>query len=170
EICAAETPFGDLVTAQCVCERERVFLRKGQRCVSRNGFVDEEQADTPALIIQKGPADRQLALCAQPIRVCKMGRAGAGDPVQVSVFAKVDELHGVPLSNLVPLHRMWRIDRPVLSDSAVLCRHAFRRSAEAGGPAVAPGARTKQQSGARTYNPVPATRGRVFSPGCATRI
>jgi hypothetical protein len=81
EIHSAKTPFGDLVTAQCVCKSERVFLRKDYRRVSRNGFVDEEQPDTPTPIIQEGSADRQFTLCPQPIRVCKMGRAGASDLV-----------------------------------------------------------------------------------------
>src|SRR5262245_19461514 len=79
EIYSAKTPHGDLVTAQRVCKSERIFLRKDYRRVYRHGFVDEEQPDTPTLIIQEGSADRQLALCPQSIRICKMGRAGASD-------------------------------------------------------------------------------------------
>jgi len=91
---SAKTPFGDLAAAQCLRNSERVVPRKGQRFVSRDGFVDEEQPDTPTLIIREGSADRQLALFPQSIRVCEVGRAGAGDLVQVSVHDKVDELHG----------------------------------------------------------------------------
>jgi hypothetical protein len=81
EIHSAKTPFGNLVAAQCVRKSERVFLRKGQRFVPRDGFVDEEQPDPPTLIIHEGPADRQLALCPQSIRVREVARAGAGDLV-----------------------------------------------------------------------------------------
>jgi hypothetical protein len=56
-------------------------LRKGQRFVSRDSFVNEEQCDTPTLIIHEGSADRQLALCPQSIRVWEVGRASAGDLV-----------------------------------------------------------------------------------------
>src|SRR5215470_18968190 len=80
EIHSAKTPFVDLVTAQCACKSERVFTRKGQRCVSRNGLVEEEQPDTLTLIIHEGAADCQAALCPQPIRVRKMGWASASDP------------------------------------------------------------------------------------------
>src|SRR5262245_66586202 len=76
-------------------------MRQEPPRTTRNGFVDEEQSDTPILLIQEGSADRQLALCPQPIRVCKMGRAGASDPVQVSVLEEVDELHGALMTILI---------------------------------------------------------------------
>ena len=81
EIHPAKTPFGDLITAQCVCSGERVFLRKGQRFVSRHCFVDEEQTDPPTLIANKRSADRQLALLPQSIGVRKLGRPSTGDLV-----------------------------------------------------------------------------------------
>src|SRR5262245_26344574 len=77
EIHSAKTPFGDFVTAQSVCKSEGVFLRKRKRCVSRNSFVLEEQPDALTIVIQERSTNRQLTLCPQPIRVCKMG--GAGD-------------------------------------------------------------------------------------------
>jgi hypothetical protein len=81
EIHSAKAPLSDLVTGQGVCESERVFPGKGKRSVSRNGFVDEEQPDALPLLIQKGSTYCKLAAFAQAIRVCKMGGAGAGDPV-----------------------------------------------------------------------------------------
>src|SRR5262249_10151485 len=92
QVHSARLPFADLVTAQSVRKSEGIFSSKSQRCVSGCGFVDEEQPDASTLVIQEWPADRQLPLRPQPIRVFKMGRARVRDLAQVSVLGKVDEL------------------------------------------------------------------------------